>query len=225
MSDNKKNKTEKDFETKSKVKPISKSQFEKVMNKNYSPTEVVEWNGIDITIKKTLSLREVINFVKDVVDLCFSKKDEIYLPEVQQFAIKANVLTYYANFKLPKRARSQYQLVYCTDAFETVSKHINPAQFVEMCNAIDKKLRHESSVRIYNMEKQVDKLYEYFDALETQIGDVFKDITGEQVKDMMNAISDKKFDNKALMDAYFEHKEEQAEDEAQDTQESDTAEE
>ena len=131
-------------EKKKGQKKISINTFDKIMKDTYAPTETVAWHGVDITIKKTLSLQEMMEFVEAVVQLCFETESGKYIPEIRDFAIKLNTLTKYANFTMPHNITHQYQLIYCTDAFEKVLMNVNPQQFNEMCAAVDRRMAHES---------------------------------------------------------------------------------
>ena len=101
-----------------KTKKISVNAFQKVMKETYSPTYTFDWNGIEVTVNKTLSLKDMLEFVDDVVKSCFTEETNRYLPEVKDFVIRVCILEKYANFTMPQNVENQYELVYCTDAVQ-----------------------------------------------------------------------------------------------------------
>ena len=75
-----------------KRKRVSINALEKVMKSTYTPEEVITWHDIEVTITKTLPLKDVIGMVNDVVESCFAMEDGDFLPEIRDFAIKSAVL-------------------------------------------------------------------------------------------------------------------------------------
>lgn len=82
------------------TKKISVAAFDKIMRNSCSTVETIEWNGVEITLRKTLPLKDVISFVNLVAKSCFDYATNAYLPEVKVFAIKCCILEMYANFSL-----------------------------------------------------------------------------------------------------------------------------
>lgn len=190
-----------------KQKNISINTFDKIMKATYEPTATVSWNDTDIVIKRTLSLQEMMEFVEAVVQLCFENESGKYIPEIRDFAIKLNTLTKYANFTMPRNINHQYQLIYCTDAFEKVLTKVNPQQFNEMCAAIDRRMAHESAANVFDMEKRMDSLVTAFENLEHSMSQVYGNVSGEQMVDLIDAMKNSRLDETKLVNAYFDRKE------------------
>ena len=55
---------------------INIDEFKAAINAISTPDTVVEWHGIEMTIKRLLSLEEMLTFVNDVVSSCFEEKTE-----------------------------------------------------------------------------------------------------------------------------------------------------
>lgn len=186
-----------------KTKKISITAFDKIMKAVSEPVETVDWNGVEITIKKSLSFREVIEFVDSVTKSCFTDTGT-YLPEVKVFAIKCCVLEMYANFALPSNVEHKYDLVYNTDAFDVVIQHINMKQLNEIVDAISDKVDTIAQANIESINAQMNEIYLAFDNLHKQINDIFADINAEDVSKFIGAISDSKLDEAKLIQAYAE---------------------
>ena len=184
---------------------ISVNAFEKVVKGNTN-TKTIKWNDLEVIVTPSLSLKEMMAFVNNVVTLCFVGEDNKYTPEVKDFAVKANVLEKYANFTLPKSIDKQYEFIYNTDAFETVLMVINPHQFQEMMAAIDKKLDHIASSSVADAERRINGILSSVEGLGTQIESIFSGIDSETMTGIAQAIQGGKLDEGKLMEAYLSKK-------------------
>lgn len=185
-----------------KIKRVSVNAFEKAMKETYIPTEVFTWNGIEVTVKKNLSLKEMLEFVDSVVKSCFTKDTNTYIPEIMDFTIKVCVLEKYANFTMPNNVTTQYELVYHTDAVDCVLKYINLRQFNEVCVAINKKIENLAQANIEAVNKQMNELYNAFDNLQNKLASLFEGINSEDVRAVAGALANGMLDEEKLVKAY-----------------------
>ena len=74
---------------KKKIQKISVNAMDEIM-KRFDTVETIEWNGLQVVIKKNLSLEEMMTFANSVVKSCFDQASGAYMPEVKDFAIRAN---------------------------------------------------------------------------------------------------------------------------------------
>lgn len=184
---------------------ISVNAFEKVVKANTN-SKTITWNDIEVTITPSLSLKDMMRFVSNVVSLCFVGEDNTYHPEIKDFAVKANVLEMYANFTLPKDVNKQYEFIYNTDAFETVLLNVNRHQFQEAMVAIDKKLEHTAAYNVADAEKRLGTIMSTIEDLGTQLSNVFEGIDAETMAGLVNAIQNGKLDEGKLMQEYLAQK-------------------
>lgn len=187
------------------TKKISITTFEKIMKDIHISTKTVEWNGVNITIKPTLSLKEMLSFVDNVVQSCFTTEDAAYIPEVKEFVIKCCVLEMYANFTLPTNVERKYDLIYCTDAIDVVMSNINAAQFGEIMEAINDKISNIAQANIESANKQINELYSAFDNIQEQMSSLFAGIGNDEIGKLVGAIAGDKFDEAKLVQAYIDH--------------------
>lgn len=189
-----------------KTKKVSITAFEKVMKETCTPIQTIEWNEIEISIKHTLSLKEVMTFVDNVTKSCFLVDSNTYLPEIKEFAIKCCVLEMYANFTLPSNVERKYDLVYNTDAFNRVMPHINTEQLSEITDAIDDKIDNLVHSNIEFVQRQTYELYSTLDALQKQISGTFEGISSEDISKLVEAVAEGGIDEEKLVQAYNQHK-------------------
>lgn len=185
-----------------KIKKISINALERIMKDSYEPTVSIEWNGLQVVIKKTLSITEAIMFVEDTVETCFAADTNDYIPEVKDFAIKANVLEMYANFTLPKNNNARYALIYQTDAFYEVLKHINREQFDELCRSIEEKLHYRSSNLLEKYNAQINEILQSVEELGNSISNIFDGINSETISEIASVLANGGFDEQKFVEAY-----------------------
>ena len=186
-----------------KTKRISITTLDKIMKEKCTSTKSVIWNDVEITVQRTLPYIDVLNFVNLVVRSCFDTETNEYFPEVKAFAIRCCVLEKYANFSLPSNIERRYDLVYNTDAYETVIQHINADQFNEILDAIDKKVENLANANVAAINKQINTIYNMFNSLQEQFNEIFSGITPEDASKFMQTIADGKFDEEKLVQAYM----------------------
>lgn len=191
-----------------KTNKISVRAFDKIMKNTRITEKSIEWNGIEINVKHTLSLNEVLAFVDGVTKSCFLSESNAYIPEIKTFAIKCCVLELYANFVLPTNVEHKYELVYNTDAFDVVIPHINMEQLNEIVDAINTKVDNLAQANIEAVQKQVYDMFSTLDNLQKQISDVFDGINSEDISKVIGAIADSGLDEDKLVQAYMKHNQE-----------------
>lgn len=190
---------------------IDVNTFKTIAEGLYSPTKDIIWNGLEITINKTLSLTDMMKFVDNVTKMCFSEDNGAYLPEIKDFAIKSCILEMYANFSLPDNASERYDLIYSTDVVDTVIDNINRRQFQEVIDAIEDKTANIAQANIEMVNKQMNELYIAFDNLQTQLFGLFDGIEPNDMKNLVGAMSGGTIDEEKFIKAYMEQNKPQEE--------------
>ena len=163
---------------------ISINKFESVLVEN-TVTEILNGtDNVEIHITKTLPLQEMLLFVQEVVEACIDGETGEYLPEAYDFAIRAGVLTRYANFTLPANLDNQYMLVYNTGAFDQVVAHINERQFNDIVRAIDKKIKFMLDVISSSAVTKINEVIGKFNELAETAENAFGDVNGEDISSL-----------------------------------------
>lgn len=189
-----------------KIKRVSISALDEVIKQEYQPLKVVEWNGIEVTIKTTLSLQEMLRFADSVSKSCFDIATGAYLPEVKAFAIRCNIMDTYANFSLPENNEHKYILAMCSGAVEMVMEHINMAQFNELMDAIDEKVDHLASAKVEMMTMKFDEVVSAFEYLQNRMGSLFENVSADDIKKLTETMANYNLTDEGLVKAYMEHK-------------------
>lgn len=189
---------------KSKAGRISVNAFEKAMKAVYVPTESLDWNGVEVVVKKNLSLKEMLEFVDSVVKSCFTKDTNTYLPEIKDFVIRICILEKYANFTMPSNTELKYALVYQTDAVEQVIARVNPVQLNSIRCAIDKKIDNIAQANIEAVDRQMNELYNAFGDLQDKLANLFSGVSSEDVRAVTSALAKGTLDEGKLVKAYID---------------------
>ena len=171
-----------------KIERISVNKFESSLTGDDIITETLNGTDVVMTIKRTLPLSEMIEFVEEVVGACVDMESGDYIPEGYDFAIRVAVLTHYANFAMPANADKQYWLVYNTPAFQQVINNINEYQFNDIIRTIDKKIKFMldviSSTAFGKINDVISKFVEVAD-----MSAAFSDVDKGKVSQLIDNIS------------------------------------
>ena len=184
-----------------KTKRISINSFEKVMNESENIINF-DWHGTEITVKKVISLKEMLALVNYVVDTCFDNKGE-YHPEVRTFAFNVAILERYANFTIPKNAENAYDLVYRTDAVNCVLSNIDDWQIEDIVTAIDQKIEYKLSINADALYSQISELYNTLAGVIANMEETFTGVDITNFEKLATAISDGQIDEKKIADAWM----------------------
>ena len=188
---------------KKKIQKISVNAMDEIM-KRFDAVETIEWNGLQVVIKKNLSLEEMMTFANSVVKSCFDQASGAYMPEVKDFAIRANVLDMYTNFTLPKDLSKQYDMVIRSGAVEMVLNYINYTQFNELVKAIDSKLQNTADANIQAFITKLDNVTTAFSDMQTEMEKMFSGVDTEDIGKLVGAIANGNNTEEGIVKSYLE---------------------
>lgn len=171
----------------------------------YDDTTPMEWNGVSLHIRKYLTLKDMVMFVRDVVSSSFDKETKEYLPEATDFAIKCSVLEYYAGIKTPKNIDDIYKIVYGTDLILYIMQRINRDQYNTILTSITKKVEHIAQSNIQAVIKQVDEASYSIKSLTDNLGEIFKNVDSETMSNLFTFIGDGSIDEYKIAKALSEN--------------------
>ena len=182
---------------------ISINALEKIAKENFAPVVTKEWFGIEVSIKRTLPLAEVLMFTEDIVNACFAPNGT-FLPQVMDFAVKEGILTRYANFTMPSNTEKQYELVYATDAVEMVMEEIDNEQLEAIIDAADRKIDYLCDANIKEVRTKLDAILKTFEEMGTTVERMFDGMTPEDLHKMVASIgTDNKLDEGKIVAEYI----------------------
>lgn len=186
-------------------KKVSIALFDKIAKAHFQNENVIQWHEAEVRVKRTLSLAEMLSFVDDVVGSCFHDQAG-YMPEVKDFAIKSNILTRYANFSMPDNLEHRYQMVYGTDAVDTVCSAIDTVQLQEIVNSINSKIRFLCDSKANLIQERINSVLETMEEMRDNTKDIFGGLTQDDLKALMGAITEHGLSEEKIVEAYMEQK-------------------
>lgn len=191
-----------------KIKKISISSLDKAIKEHDAengPEAVVSWNGIDVTVKRRLSLYEMMKFVQTVVDNCVRKTDGKYLPEVFDFIINNNIIEFYTNITLPEKAEHRYDILCrCRPLYKLIIEEIDKDQYHEIIDAIRSRIDYETKTNIDAVMKKVEDAQAMIESIGSVLSSMVDGIDPDTFKSVMEKIADgDKIDEGKIMEAYL----------------------
>jgi len=126
------------------------------------------------------------------------------MPEVKDFAIRANVLDMYTNFTLPKDLSKQYDMVIRSGAVEMVLNYINYVQFNELVKAIDSKLQNTADANIQAFITKLDNVTTAFSDMQTEMEKMFSGVDTEDIGKLVGAIANGNNTEEGIVKSYLE---------------------
>lgn len=129
----------------------------------------VRVDGVDelsVMVSPTISLRESLIFVADIVESCISD-EEGYMPELFDFAMRIATLTHYANLPTPKDSAKAYRVVYETGIYDDVMDHVNADQYAALVCAAQEKIDAALQMQISAASAKVEELVSKMDEVLT----------------------------------------------------------
>ena len=187
---------------------ISVNEFETAAALVQDDTSEVMWHDLLIRVRRYLPIKDMMMLVLNVTESCFSD-DGIYLPEMQEFATRRYIIDSYTNIRLPENISKQYDLLMQTNIVSTVTESIDNTQLSDILMSIGRKIEYRRNTETQAITKKADEAVRKAQDLMEQIGAIFADITPEDVKKVFSAVTDGKFDERKIVDAYFERKAEE----------------
>lgn len=187
-----------------KVKKISINAFESVVKENFENTVTKEWFGIPVTITKTISFEEVVNFVAEVADNCFLS-DGRYIPEAMQALIDCGVVRHYTNINLPANLSSAYELVMRSGIIDFIMPEINSNQYNDIIIAIRDKIEYACDTNVTEFRNSLSDMMASMTDLQDKTKEMFGKISPDEIQTLLAAFGDDKAVENKVVDAYIEH--------------------
>ena len=166
-----------------------------------APSYEFEWMGIVAQAKDIILLQDMLEFVNDVVELCFDSEGN-YVPELYDFAIRREVVMKYTTIEMPNDAEMQYKILFATSLFDIVMEYVNKKQFNEMIRAIDRKLKYASDARTMQAHVEIQKIAETFGSLNKNVQVAMEKISDVDLSELFEKLS--RIDEHKIVGEYIE---------------------
>lgn len=181
---------------------VSVGDLEKAIKGNYENAVTLEWNGVTISVQRTLGLSEMMAFVENVVKACFDT-NAVYHPEMKDFATRIAIVSLYTNLSLPSGLSRVYDIVYGSDLVDVICANINQCQFDTIMSSIGEKVSQTIHSNIEAINKQIHSMNDSLEQLGEQFSGLFDGIAPEDIQNVMKAVGDGSLDENRLMQAYL----------------------
>ena len=191
-----------------KTKKVSIGSVDKVIKDNFSNIEILDWFGLDVEVKKTLSATEAFEFVNNCVNAVIDESE--YLPEVKDFIIRSNVIEAYTNISLPDSFTHRYDILFESDIVEAVIQVLDQKQFCNIIEAIDNKIEYKKSMNISELGKRVSSLISAFENVYEQTESMYSGIEANDIKKLLSAVSNADFNEENVVKAYMNNTKEES---------------
>lgn len=117
-----------------RLRQITQEQLKKAL----SPIRrTLIWHGITVSVLTLLPLDDVPKFVRAVIDGCYSKTTQSFVPELKDFIFRMNVVSRYACVDLPTDLDELYTILYNTDLYDKLIEVINAGQLKALDEAVN----------------------------------------------------------------------------------------
>lgn len=181
---------------------VSVNKFKSILRDNTVEVALKGTEDVYIKIKRTLSLMEMLQFIENVVSSCVDVDAGTYTPEVLDFAVKEEILTKYANFRLPNNVEKRYELIYNTDAVEQVKNYIDEEQLNEIRSAIQSRIDYSLSIITSALTAKVNEMTNQLNEFVEAAKKAFTGVNSNDISTLANSLSNMRgVDEVKLVDA------------------------
>lgn len=181
----------------------SKVLFEEVLNATdgEATSTTITWNGLDIEVKKTISLTEAVILVDNVVSASYSSTTGEYRPDFQHFTFEAAIITFFTNIELSNDSNAIYQILYGTSLFDTIRQSISQKQLSMLHTAVEKRVNYLNNSNIERVAKEINRLIDSMNAFDEEAKRLLEGISQEDINKIMSAFSSGEFNMDKLVTA------------------------
>ena len=185
------------------IKRITVEDLYKVVEDVCMPVAYLNWNGLELAVKRNILLEDVIEFVTSVTSLCFEEETNRYMPEVKDFGIRAYLIDYYTNVDLPEDTGEKYSLLYETDLVQTVLNSIDMQQFNDIVRSIEESVSYIAKSNIDAVMKQIQEVSNLIEKFGSVFQESFGDLSQEDLAKVIGSITENDIDEEKLIQAYM----------------------
>lgn len=180
-----------------------------IFDKEFNKTNTIDYKGIKITIKNSISLNDIREIIEIVSTSCVDVDMGTYEPALKSFLIDLEIILYYTNIRMPKDLKSQYDIITQTDLFDVILPYINAAQYTEIVNGVDSKIafllnsvNNLATAETMKLTKDIEYMTEI---LKNALDNISNDGIRELTDALNNASNSKKVSVPALAENNFEN--------------------
>ena len=167
----------------------------------------MDCGGKTIDIRNTVPFAEASKFVETVADLCFDNSGD-YIPQVYDVAVAYAIIDTYTSIETPTDITALADVVYRSNIIENIRQYIDDVQIEGLLDAVAKKIEYRIAINTSAAVNKSNDIINKIEEAEKMLEQVASGLGGEDVTKLVSAIADGKIDEKKLMEAYLDKKEE-----------------
>lgn len=172
------------------MEKIKAEAFNEYINDYFPGVKTIDVGGIEVIVKRHLTMEEMIDFVNFVSSNCFQDDDDTYMPELKDFLIRREIITRYTNIELPEEVEAQYAFIYGSDLIsKIIDEVINRNEFNNILQGIDCKIAYIEDVAHKEYKRKIDEIYSSIIAITDQISNIYNDMSTEELTNLMKVVS------------------------------------
>lgn len=180
------------------TKDISQ-KFVSEYNDQHNETVVKTLIG-DVTVLGIIASDVATTVVKTIVGACLSENND-YRPDLVDAVTRMVIISAYTDVDLPDEFDDKYVFVYASGVFEAVLSSINEFQLKAIMMSVDEALKYRIRSNFNVIESALMKTNTELEKTLAQFNDMYSNITGDDVKSLVGAISRTKLNEKKLVKA------------------------
>lgn len=162
------------------------------------------WAGLEIEVKRFLTMEEMFDFTNTVFETCFRQDDSSYRPEVKDFIVRSCILDFYTNVEVPDDLKDRYDMVYRYGVIPEAMKYIDQTQFNAIMAAIDCKIEDKLNTNVERIERDIAEVGRIIDEVKVQFNGIFDGIDNETIRQVAAAIANMNIDPAVLAKSVVE---------------------
>jgi hypothetical protein len=158
--------------------------------------------------KKFLPLNEALAFAESAAAACFDEETGEYMPQVKEFAIRAEALARCGGLTLPEDVGERYAFVFQNREAKRVLRRIDRKQFAALRAAVDEKLQFKLALFASGAARKTAELLETVAGLAASFEELFGTLEKSDVSAFVKSVGAmEKLDENRLARAVFEARE------------------
>lgn len=187
-----------------KIKKIPINEFDRAAGAQERES-TVEWNGLEIRVRRRISYEEYTAASVAVTNACFSTDGE-YVPEAKEVSLRLIVLALYTNLSIPLNIDKRYEMACFSGVYDAVLSAVDGHQVAQIENAVNERIHIRTQAAVDAVIRQANAVAEAVqnmsDKFEAQFAAILEGVTPEDMNRVIRGIADGKVDEEKVVEAY-----------------------
>ena len=126
------------------------------------------------------------------------------MPEVFDMLLRAGTIGEYSNVRLPKEVGHMGRILYGSDLYETVWRHISREQHDAVTDAVWERINARNNMNKVLFENEIQRAVDGIQSLGEQLAQLFGEVSADDIKALVSAIGEGGIDEGKLVQAVVE---------------------